>query len=213
MTEENCDCGWRSIPQGASFCPGCGKPLTAQALEIERQANAFQRPRAEEEESGPADRVTFGTPGALRSCYWSAAFAAIFMSLPYGLLFFFIVFPGAGFYAVHSFRRQTQRKVTLRSGAKLGFLTGVITFALLLILATIAIAVPGSPGFDAQLDEVEAAYRQQGNAEVVANLQQLRKDPAALALVALMGLSIGFCLTAAFATAGGALGAKVLEDG
>jgi hypothetical protein len=201
-----------SIPQGASFCPGCGKPLTADALETERQANAFQRPREEEEESGPADQVTFGTPGVLRSCYWSAAFAAIFMSLPYGLLFFFIVFPGAGFYTVHSFRRQTRRKVTLRSGLKLGFLTGVITFALLLILLTIATAMPGAPGLDAQFDELEKVYQQQGNAEVVANLRQLRRDPAALAIVALISLSIGFCLTAGFSAVGGALGAKVLED-
>lgn len=213
MTEENCDCGWRAIPEGASFCPGCGKPLTAAALEIERQANAFQLPRAEEEESGPVDRVTFGTPGALRSCYWSAAFAAIVMSLPYGLLFFFVVFPGAGFYSVHSFRRQTQRKVTLRSGAKLGFLTGVMTFALLLILLTIATSMPGAPGLDAQFDELEAVYKRQGNEEVVASLQQLRQDRGALILAALMSLSVGFCLTAGFAAAGGALGAKVLGDG
>ena len=131
MNEENCDCGWRAIPEGASFCPGCGKPLTADARETERQANAFPRPRAEEEQAGPVDRVTFGTPGALRSCYWSAAFAAIIMSLPYASLLCFIVYPAAGFYSVHSFRRQTRKGVTLKAGAKLGFLTGVITFALL----------------------------------------------------------------------------------
>jgi hypothetical protein len=213
MTDENCDCGWAGIPQGASFCPGCGRPLTANARESERQANAFQRPRAEEEESGPLDRVTFGTPGALRSCYWSAAFAAIIMSLPYATLLCFIVYPGAGFYSVHSFRRQTRRRVTLRAGAKLGFLTGVITFALLLILMTIASTMPGTPGFSATLDELETTFQQQGDAEIAARIQKLRAEPTQLALMALIGLSIGFCVTTGFATAGGALGAKVLEDG
>jgi hypothetical protein len=201
------------IPQGASFCPGCGKPLTADARETERQANAFQRPRAEEEEAGPVDQVTFGTPGALRSCYWSAAFAAIIMSLPYASLLCFIVYPAAGFYSVHTFRRQTRKPVTLRAGAKLGFLTGVITFALLLILLTIASTMPGSPGISATLDELEKSFEQQGDAELVAWVQDLRTDPTALGFLALISLSVGFGVTTGFATAGGALGAKVLEDG
>jgi hypothetical protein len=213
MTEDNCDCGWSGIPHGASFCPGCGKPLTDVARESERQANAFQRPQAEEEESGPVDRVTFGTPGALRSCYWSAAFAAIIMSLPYASLLCFIVYPGAGFYSVHSFRRQTSKRVTLRAGAKLGFLTGVITFALLLILLTIASSMPGSPGLSGTLDELEASFERQGESELVDRVQALRADPTALGLLALIALSVGFCVTTGFATAGGALGAKVLGDG
>lgn len=213
MIKDICDCGWSPIPHGASFCPGCGKPLTDVARESERQANSFQRPREEEEDSGLVDRVTFGTPGALRSCYWSAAFAAIIMSLPYASLLCFIVYPGAGFYSVHSFRRQTGKRVTLRAGAKLGFLTGVITFALLLILLTIASSMPGSPGMSDTLDELEAAFEQQNEHDLVAQVQKLREEPTALALVALIGLSVVFCVTTAFATAGGALGAKVLEDG
>ncbi len=213
MTEENCDCGWEGIPQGASFCPGCGKPLTADARESERQANAFQRPQAAEEESGPLESVTFGTPGALRSCYWSAAFAAIIMSLPYASLLCFIVYPAAGFYSVHSFRRQTRKRVTLRAGAKLGFLTGVITFALLLILLTIASTMPGSQGMSATLDELEASFKQQGETELVEQVQTLRANPASLGLLAFVGLSVLFGVTTGFAAAGGALGAKVLEDG
>ena len=212
MTKDICDCGWSPIPHGASFCPGCGKPLTEVARESERQANSFQRPREAEEDSGLVDRVTFGTPGALRSCYWSAAFAAIIMSLPYASLLCFIVYPGAGFYSVHSFRRQTGRRVTLRAGAKLGFLTGVITFALLLILMTIASSMPGSPGLSGTLDELEAAFEQQNEPQLVDQVQALRGDPTALAFVALIGLSVVFCLTTTFSTAGGALGAKVLDD-
>lgn len=213
MTEDTCDCGWSPVPQGASFCPGCGKPLTDLARESERQANSFQRPPEEEEAAGPVDRVTFGTPGALRSCYWSAAFAAIIMSLPYASLLCFIVYPGAGFYSVHSFRRQTNKRVTLRAGAKLGFLTGVITFALLLILLTIANSMPGSPGLSGSLDELEASFEQQGESELVDQVRTLRGDPTALAFIALIGLSVVFGVTTGFATAGGALGAKVLEDG
>lgn len=187
--------------------------MTADAREAERQANAFRPPKAEEEASASLDRVTFGTPGALRSCYWSAAFAAIIMSLPYASLLCFIVYPGAGFYSVHSFRRQTRKRVTLRAGAKLGFLTGVITFALLLILLTIASTMPGSGGMSATLDELESSFEQQGDAELVERVQELRADPTALALLGLVGLSVLFCVTTGFAAAGGALGAKVLEDG
>jgi hypothetical protein len=115
MSLEACDCG-SQIPEDASFCPGCGKPLTEEARESERQANAFPAARpAPDEEGDRVDSITFGTPGALRSCYWSAAFAAIFMSLPLASLLCFIVYPAAGFYSVHSFRRQTQRDVGRRA--------------------------------------------------------------------------------------------------
>ena len=81
------------------------------------------------------------------------------------------------------------------------------------MVSKIASTMPGSPGISASLDELETSFEQQGDAELVAQVQKLRADPTALALLALISLSVGFGVTTGFATAGGALGAKVLEDG
>ena len=209
MTEEFCDCG-SAIPENASYCPGCGKPLTVEARETERQANAFPRPREGEQQTGLLEDVDFGTPGALRSCYWSAAFAAILVNLPAMSLLCFIIYPAAGFYTVHSFRRRSQREVSLRAGAKLGFLTGVIAFALLLILMALASVASNPTGPGGALDQYAETLEADGQAEIAAQIRELGESRGALAFMVLASLIFGFAVTTAFTTAGGALGAKVL---
>lgn len=218
MPVELCDCGFE-IPYRASFCPGCGKPLTLEARERERIANAFQRPEEQEETEPVSSEITFGTPGVLRACYWSAALGAILISLPSAILLCFLIYPATGFYSVHSYRRQTKKKVSLRGGAKLGFLTGTITFALLLILMAIVSIVPGpepttesaSSGMSATFDQLEKMFQEEGRQDLVTQLREVRRNPTALALMVVMSLMFLFGLTTAFTTVGGALGAKVLE--
>jgi phosphatidylglycerophosphate synthase len=210
MPEEFCDCG-SAIPENASFCPGCGKPLTVEAREADRQANAFPRPREGEEPTGPIVDVDFGTPGALRSCYWSAAFAAIFMNLPPLTLLFFIIYPAAGFHAVYSFRRRSQREVKVRAGAKLGFMTGVIAFALMLVLVAMATLSLDSDGLKLAFEESAVTLEADGQPEIAADIRELGENRSALAVIILFGLIIFFAISTGFTTVGGALGAKVLE--
>ena len=210
MSENLCDCG-SAIPENASFCPGCGKPLTVEAREAERVANQLPTPREGEEPKGPLQDVDFGTPGALRACYWSAAFAAFFLSYPPLLMLCFAIYPAAGFYTVFSFKRRSGREIGVKAGAKLGFMTGVIAFALGLVLLALLTAMPGSPEIGEGIEQYAEFLETDGQAEAAAQVRLLQDDRGMLAMVLLIFLVTGFAASTVFTTAGGALGAKILE--
>ena len=101
MAEKHCTCG-AALPEGAEFCPNCGRPLTPEAREQERTLNAL--PPREEDKPRP---IGFSDIHSLRSCYWPAVTAALLANLPLLNLLCFVWHPGAGFYAVHAYRRRT----------------------------------------------------------------------------------------------------------
>lgn len=206
MPEKSCSCGF-ALPEGAQFCPGCGRPLTNEAREQERELNALPR---REEEPAPVP-IGFSDVHALRACYWPAVAAALLANLPGLNLLCFVWHPGAGFLAVHSYRRRTGRILETREGAKLGFMTGVVSFTLSLILLAASSLLPGSGGMMGGFRRMQEEFEKSGQSEVAAQLGKLIADPAALAMVLVIGLVFSFAFTAGFATLGGAVGARVLS--
>jgi hypothetical protein len=191
MAEERCSCGF-ALPEGAQFCPGCGRPLTAEAREHERTLNAL--PRLEEPEA-PVP-IGFSDVHALRACYWPAVMAALLANLPGLNLLCFVWHPGAGFLAVHAYRRRTARIPNPREGAKLGFMTGVVSFTLSLILLAASSLLPGSGGMMGGFRRMQEEFEKGGQAEVAAQLGKLIADPSALAMVLVIGLVVSFVFTA-----------------
>lgn len=206
MAEEHCSCGF-ALPEGAQFCPGCGRPLTPEAREHERTLNAL--PSREEDKPRP---IGFSDIHSLRACYWPAVAAALLANLPILNLLCFVWHPGAGFLAVHSYRRRTGREPNPREGAKLGFMTGVVSFTLSLILLAVASLLPGSGGMMGGFTRMQEEFEKAGNAEIAAQLGKLMEEPATLALVLVFGLAFSFLFTAGLATLGGATGARVLSS-
>ena len=206
MAEEQCSCGFE-IPEGAQFCPGCGRPLTPAAREHERTLNALP-PREDEKPSG----VGFSDVHSIRSCYWPAVAAALLANLPGLNLLCFVWHPGAGFFAVHSYRRRTGRELEPREGAKLGFMTGVVSFTLSMILLAVASLLPGSGGMMGGFERMREEFEKGGQAEVAEQLGTLMAEPGALAIVLVFALAFSFLFTAGLATLGGAMGARVLNS-
>jgi hypothetical protein len=207
MAENVCSCGF-ALPEGAQFCPGCGRPLTAAAREQERTLNALP-PRSPEGETTP---LGFSDIHALRACYWPAVIAALLGNLPILNALCFVWHPGAGFLAVHSYRRRTARELSVREGAKLGFMTGVVSFTLSLILLAAGSLLPGSGGMTEVFRRMREQFEEGGQTEVAEQLARLIEDPAALALVLVFVLVASFAITAGLATLGGAMGARVLGN-
>lgn len=205
MPENRCSCGF-PLPEGAVFCPGCGRPLTAAAREQERTLNALPAP-----EQGPPP-IGFSDVHALRACYWPAVTAAFLANLPGLNLLCFLWHPGAGFLAVQSYRRRTSRELTPREGAKLGFMTGTVSFTLTLILLAAGSLLPGSGGIMGGFRRMQEEFEKSGQGEVAQQLGELIEDPVALAVVLLLVLAVSFAFTAGFATFGGTVGARVLSS-
>lgn len=208
MAMKRCDCG-AEYPDGAEFCPNCGRPLTAEALAQERAANAFVR------EPGPAETpealpISFGNPAALRASYWPAALAAMLVSLPLFNILCWVWYPAAGFSALASYRKRTGANPTVTEGARLGWIAGVITFTLSLVLG--AVASLAGEGFGPALEQMQNQLRENNEVEMADAIAKMAGDPATLATVILIGLVLTFLVVTALTTLGGALGARVLQD-
>jgi hypothetical protein len=106
---------------------------------------------------------------------------------------------GSGFFAVYLYRARSGKPLSVLSGARLGWITGVFSFLILLVLITITFLALSDPGFKAAMQkELEKAGKP-------AELQVLER-PAEV----MLGFATIFVTLAMMASVGGAMGAKVL---
>ncbi len=210
MPERFCTCG-AVVQPTAEFCPNCGCPLTQDALTREREAHAAEI-RREPVEPGADQPPSFGNPHALRAAYWSAAVAAIICSLPFMLLLGFVIYPAAGYFTVRSFQRRSGSGTSESDGAMLGFMTGVITFALFMVLLAANTLMLGSDGMISAVDEFATQLAETGQAEFAETVREMLSSPSVVASYLLSMLLFFFSLVTGFTSLGGVLGAKILEE-
>lgn len=155
-----------------------------------------------------AVRVGFVVAGM---AFFLSMLSAFLGSTPLQLFILGLSTVGAGFVAVYLYHRRTGEYLTVRSGAKLGFMTGVFGFVLSTVMFTITMISMAGKGGLAEL------YRQQSSGlgmseEVLDQMIRVLESPAGVAMFILFALMIQFVLGTGFASVGGALGAKVLEE-
>lgn len=194
---ENCTCGAR-LAENARFCHLCGRPVfepeipeTIEAVTLPSMQAPFSRPPA----SRPAPLpVSFSNPIAVR--------VAFLMSLGVMLMTMIQVILSpvwwlvAGLCAVPLYRRLTGLSLSVKAGARLGSITGVLAFVSLVVIIAIAFALKGSK------ELVQEMVRQ--NPDVT----QVLNNPPALAAGVCMFLVILFAMVVGMCAAGGALGAR-----
>jgi hypothetical protein len=152
---------------------------------------------------------SFRNPLALRVGLFAASIATfLFLALPYG---FAIWLPSAGFISVFLFSRRTGQHLTVRGGAHMGWIVGILSFAIIAVISTIsAVTVANQPG------GLPAFFREHLNSSAmpgqdVQSVLDMLANPLDQALFYLFSLLFCFAVMAVFCTAGGALGAKVLD--
>ena len=202
---EFCTCG-AELPEDARFCHRCGKPQR----EPEPVAPP-EIPAAQDLVAPPVEPVapSFHHPVAVRIGLFVGSIAALLcMAFPFG---FVIWLSAAGFGSVYLFRRRTGQSLTVRGGMRMGWIAGMLSFVIITVLFTIsAVAAANRPG------GLPAFFREQPNAgafkaEDLDAVIQILANPVNQALVYFFFLLFCFMVIAVFCTAGGALGAKVLE--
>jgi hypothetical protein len=194
------------------FCHRCGKPqreeLAASMPESAPPSTAVPPPLPV-----PIPPPSFHNPVAVRVGLFVASIATLLcLELPLG---FVIWLPSAGFTAVYLFSRRTGQSLSVRSGARMGWIAGILSFVIITVMFTIStVAVASQPGGWAEAFREVAKSRPMprglpdGQMEEV--LQAL-SSPAGQAAIYVVSLLFSFAVTSIFCTAGGALGAKVLE--
>jgi len=206
QTPENCTCGATLVGK-SRFCHMCGRPLFEDAVsgdaapdvtQILRQAlpsqpSPSQFPATPRSVSPP---VGFGNPVALRVAVLMSLGTMFFEMIPVVQILFVVWGVAGGWCAVLLYRRLTGFALDIRAGARLGSITGVLTFASLLAINTLFLTVGG------QSQDIFKQFRQDPQ------MAQVLNDPPMLVAVFVFALAIMFVIVVGTCAAGGALGAR-----
>jgi hypothetical protein len=209
MMPEYCTCG-AELPPDALFCHKCGKPQR-DIVVPEPDAPVpvtFVPPPTPAPEASEAQPVTFRNPIAMRI----ALLVALGSTVLVGLLPFFNWIAG-GFLAVLFYRRKTGGFLSVRTGVRLGWITGLVAFGLGTVLFTIQYVSAIVTGkLAAQLQESMRGFPIN---DPVAQQQAMAmmQSGAGLVIMLLIFLSMLFFFIIGLSVAGGALGAKLVGRG
>jgi hypothetical protein len=214
VVPEFCTCG-AQLPPDARFCHKCAKPqydYPGLAVEdvVEPQLPP-PLPAAAAVVVAAVPEISFHNRMAVRIGFLIALTAF----LPFLLLSLIPFVPSviaffAGFLAVFSYSRLTGQSLSVRNGARMGWITGIFSFTIIAAFITLSLVVITTQG-KALMDQMR---QYQGpfmhpSSDQIAMMTKLLQDPAALAASAVGGLIMLFILLTALPMLGGALGAKV----
>lgn len=190
---EYCTCG-ATLAENARFCHMCGRPT-------------FEMPAAVASENVPAPSpvptptarpplpVTFNNPIALRVSFLMSLGIMLAQMIPGVNLLFVVWWLAAGAGAVLLYRRLTGLALSVKAGARLGSITGVLTFVSMAIIFALTMVFMGKDVF-------------QQMAKQDPQISQILNDPASLVAVFSLVLVLTFAMVVGTCAAGGALGAR-----
>jgi len=210
VVPEFCTCG-AQLPPDARFCHKCGKPQYDYMPAVE-EAEPEPTPQpavlAELQPVRVPTDISFHNGLAVRIGF-IAAMGAVMISLfpiPWPFVRLPIAFLAAGFLAVFLYSRRTGQTLSIRSGARMGWITGVFSFTLVTVLFTVAtVAVSSQGGFVQQIRSQFPAN--DARADMI---EQALSSPAMIVGLVALYLMLFFVVFTALPIIGGALGAKVL---
>jgi hypothetical protein len=199
---ENCTCGAK-LAENARFCHRCGRPVFEQAR-VDDVADAVDPLAAPAPVTiGPVPAplpVGFGNPIALRVAFLMSL-AIVVMQLIPGLNVLFVVWwLAAGWCAVLLYRRMTGLALSVRAGARLGSITGVLTFVSMAVIFSFSLLFTGKELFQQLVKQNP-------------QMSEIVNDPPALIAALLLVLVLIFAMVVGTCAAGGALGAKFAGRG
>ncbi|MEO8596141.1 MAG: zinc ribbon domain-containing protein [Candidatus Solibacter sp.] len=199
---EFCTCG-AQLPPDALFCHKCGKPQR-EIIEPEHESEAevVEIVIPPVPAAPPPSQINFHNWIAMRIAFVFAPVAILLSFIPAAN---FVLWVAAGFMAVFFYRRRTGVLLNVRAGVRLGWVTGVIMFAITTVMFTLMIVPVAADGGIAKL------FRQQlknaSDPQVQEALRMLESGTG-MASVLLVILLMLFVFITLLSMAGGALGAK-----
>ena len=206
---EFCSCG-AQLPPDSLFCNKCGKPQR-EVIEPEPEPDVVSEivePTPTQTAAAPQPpALNFHNLVAVRIALIVAPVAFLLLGLP---AFSLLLWIAAGFLAVFFHRRRTGVLLNVRAGVRLGWITGVIMFAVTTVIFTLTV-VPAVANGGVNLLREQLKNRPP-DPNVQEALRMLESAPAAgLATVLLASLFMLFVFITLLSMAGGALGAKFVS--
>jgi hypothetical protein len=142
---------------------------------------------------------------ALSSCALSFLLAVVSSQIGIPPALSFLWFVGAGFFAVFLYKRRTGQHLSAMSGARLGWISGLFTFALVTIfLVVVAMALSDPSGLATLREQWKAAQRPE---QELNQMIEIFKSPTAI----VAGLIFSFVFFTSLPAFGGAICAKFFD--
>ena len=200
-----CTCG-AQLPPDSLFCHKCGKPQREIAVEEFHPAEPeVAPPPAPPPATVPVPlKVDFHNPIAVRIGLMMAAISTLLIWIP------FLNFMVAGFGSAYFYRRRMGVTLNVRGGVRMGWITGVMMFAISIIMFSAKTLADG--GLDAQIRQQFRNLPSAGDPaaqQVLAFLQ----SPSGMAVTMAFVLVFMFLCITGLSMAGGALGARLAGGG
>jgi len=209
VVPEFCTCG-AQLPPDARFCHKCGKPQYDYPGVMDVPVETVPPPVAAPAVQLPPE-ISFHNRLAVRIGFLAALMAVLpfMLLLPVPFLPSLVAFL-TGFLAVFIYSRLTGQALSIRSGARMGWITGIFSFTFATAFFTITIVAISSQG------KIADFFRQHQDqlhlqGDQLSAMTKLLEDPAGLIGLIVVMLLMLFILLTALPMLGGALGAKVLE--
>lgn len=167
-------------------------------------------------EAAPAapPAISFHNANAVRAGFFTAIIIWVLMIIPLGglpgLLLKLFVLLGGGCLAVIFYNRRTGQLLSVASGARLGWITGVLFYVIWILFFTITILVLQDQGglleaYRKQLEEANAP------AETVRQVTEIMQSPELFSVVMVLMLVMVFAAFTLPMILGGAVAAKAME--
>lgn len=204
---EYCTCG-ADLPPDARFCHKCGKPQREEPQLAEETSEPAPPPQLP---AVPAP-LGFAPIGFRNPVVFRIAFFAALISLVLNMLLFEacpLWLAAAGFFGVWLYHRRSGELITVRSGARMGWITGIISFVLFSLPFSIGfVNVITQPDFANKMRDELSKYPfpPSMQEQMLATFQ----TPGGIVMQVIMLLLLLFVLFTLFPLLGGMLGAKVL---
>jgi hypothetical protein len=201
---ENCTCGAK-LAENARFCHLCGRPVfepeMPEAIEglpaVPLPPVAFAQTGAAPGPRGGLAQlpVSFSNPIALRVAFLMSLGVMLMTMIPVLYVLSPVWWLVAGLCGVLLYRRLTGVSLSVRAGARLGSITGVLAFLSLVVIIAVTAAFAGKDLFEEMVKQNP-------------DFSQVLNNPPALAVGVGMFLVFLFAIVVGTCAAGGALGAR-----
>ncbi len=200
-----CTCGAK-LPPDARFCHKCGKPQRDEPVFVEEVEEPTPPPLTAIPAAPPPARIGFHNLLAVRVALMAGALGlclfVLLGQLP-GLQVIAILSPiASGVFAVHLYKRKTGQRLSMASGAHLGWISGIFGFLITTLLFTAFAVMLTNP-------EIADAVRQQAGATRPEVMQALKEIQTAAGIT--KALLESFVFLTLLPTFGGSLGARLLD--
>jgi hypothetical protein len=200
---EFCTCG-AQLPPDALFCHKCGKPQRDVAPEEPAGFAPVLPPFVPPTAAAPPPPVapTFRNPVAVRVALLAGAISLPLCWIPVLSLGVWI---GCGALSVYFYGRRTGQRLDWRNGLRMGWMTGVVVFAILTVLFTVGVAFISAAGGPTALSQPQFRNMPMYDERSIEALKSMMTFSGII-----QGLLATFVSTTVFCGAGGAIGARLI---